>query len=231
MNGSVTVRQAEDLEGGALTYAEIKTIASGDPAVMEMVKVDTEIRKLDQLRASHINQQHQIRWEVKNLPERIESARRYHASVSHDLATRDAHAGLDFTMRVGTREFSGKGAREEAAKALNGVVMSWRNDRTLKVRAHYRGFEILSRGAESEDGTPEIYVGGRASYKANLNPESPLGTIASIDAHCAHSTAWPRMSNAPLSGMRSPGRLLGAAWKAIRARDAPQRASGEVGAA
>jgi hypothetical protein len=38
MNGSVTVRQAEDLEGGALTYAEIKAIASGNPAVMEKVK-------------------------------------------------------------------------------------------------------------------------------------------------------------------------------------------------
>jgi hypothetical protein len=45
MNGSVTVRQAEDLEGGALTYAEIKAIASGNPAVMEKVKVDTEIRR------------------------------------------------------------------------------------------------------------------------------------------------------------------------------------------
>ena len=71
MNGSVTVRQAEDLEGGALTYAEIKAIASGNPAVMEKVKVDTEIRKLDQLRASHINQQHNIRWQVRNLPDHI----------------------------------------------------------------------------------------------------------------------------------------------------------------
>ena len=37
MNGSVTVRQAEDLEGGALTYAEIKAIASGNPLVMDYV--------------------------------------------------------------------------------------------------------------------------------------------------------------------------------------------------
>ena len=43
MNGSTSVRQAEDIEGGALTYAEIKAIASGNPAVMEKVKVDTEI--------------------------------------------------------------------------------------------------------------------------------------------------------------------------------------------
>jgi hypothetical protein len=53
------------LEGGALTYAEIKAIASGNPAVMEKVKVDTEIRKLDQLRAAHLNQQHSIRWQIR----------------------------------------------------------------------------------------------------------------------------------------------------------------------
>ncbi len=50
MSGQTSVRTAEDLEGGALTYAEIKAIASGNPAVMEKVKIDTEIRKLDQLR-------------------------------------------------------------------------------------------------------------------------------------------------------------------------------------
>ena len=88
MNGSVTVRQAEDLEGGALTYAENKAIASGNPAVMEKVKVDTEIRKLDQLRASHINQQHNIRWQVKSLPEQIERARKHLTGVLADIATR-----------------------------------------------------------------------------------------------------------------------------------------------
>ncbi|HEX4227841.1 MAG TPA: hypothetical protein VHZ07_04175 [Bryobacteraceae bacterium] len=47
MNGSVAVHQAEDLDAGALTFAEIKAIASGNPAVMEKVNVDTEVRKLD----------------------------------------------------------------------------------------------------------------------------------------------------------------------------------------
>jgi len=110
MNGSVTVRQAEDLEGGALTYAEIKAIASGNPAVMEKVKVDTEIRKLDQLRSSHINQQHNIRWQVKSLPSEIERARKYFAAVSGDILARDARADEDFTMRVGNRVYAGKGA-------------------------------------------------------------------------------------------------------------------------
>ena len=51
ITGHTAVRSAEDLEGGALTYAEIKAIASGNPAIMEKVRIDTEVRKLDHLRA------------------------------------------------------------------------------------------------------------------------------------------------------------------------------------
>jgi N12 class adenine-specific DNA methylase len=138
MNGSVTVRQAEDLEGGALTYAEIKAIASGNPAVMEKVKVDTEIRKLDQLRASHINRQHNIRWQVKSLPEQIERARKYHAAVTADIATRDASAEEDFRMTVGNVVNTGKGAREEAGNALAAVALSWRGDLTPRMRGQFR---------------------------------------------------------------------------------------------
>jgi N12 class adenine-specific DNA methylase len=181
MNGSVTVRQAEDLEGGTLTYAEIKAIASGNPAVMEKVKVDTEIRKLDQLRASHINQQHNIRWQVKSLPEQIERARTYFAAVTADILTRDASGGEEFTMKVGNRVFAGKGAREDAGNALNVVIMSWRDDTTVQIRAHFRGFEILSRGSAYKDGEPDLFIRGRETYKANLNPDNPLGTIASLE--------------------------------------------------
>ena len=49
-------------------------------------------------------------------------------------------------MKVGNRDFSGKGAREEAGNALNTVVMSWRDDQTPQVRGKFKGFEILSRG-------------------------------------------------------------------------------------
>src|SRR5208283_4842935 len=75
MNGSTSVRQAEDIEGGALTYAEIKAIASGNPAVMEKVRVDAEIRKLDQLRSAHVNQQYAIRTQLSGLPGQIQRAK------------------------------------------------------------------------------------------------------------------------------------------------------------
>ena len=181
MNGSVTVRQAEDLEGGALTYAEIKAIASGNPAVMEKVKVDTEVRRLDQLRASHMNQQHNIRWEVRNLPEQIERSRKYHAGYVEDIATRDAHSEEDFAMTIGNRTFTGKDARTNAGDALNAVALSWARDQTLQVRGEFKGFRILTMGSEIKDRAPDLYVQGRETYKANLNLENPLGTISSIE--------------------------------------------------
>ena len=186
MNGSTSVRTAEDLENGALTYAEIKAIASGNPAVMEKVRVDTEIRKLDQLRSAHINQQHNIRWEIKNLPEKIRRSKDALDRVTADINTRDAHADEDFSMIVGSREYSGKGAREEAAKALTHAALSWRNDKTLGHRAQYHGFDILSRGTDMKtfDGEPELpdlFVRGKDTYRAHLNAEHTIGTMQSIE--------------------------------------------------
>jgi len=187
MSGQTSVRTADDLEGGALTYAEIKAIASGNPAVMEKVKVDTEIRKLDQLRAAHLNQQHNIRWQIRSLPERIAETHKTLAHVRDDIGTRDAHEGGEFSMIVGKTDFSGKGAREEAAKSLTYEVLACGNDLNLQPRASFRGFEILSRGkrltglALDGDGLPELFVRGSGFYSANLNAENPLGTMQSIE--------------------------------------------------
>ena len=188
MNGHTSVRSAEDLDGGALTYAEIKAIASGNPAVMEKVKIDTEVRKLDQLRAAHLNQQHSIRLQIRSLPSEIKERQERIARLSADIATRDAHGGEEFSMKVGNRVYSGKGAREEGAAALTQAILSWREDLTLQVRGLFRGFEILSRGrgatllaGSDEERLPELFIRGAGIYKAQLNAENPVGTMQSIE--------------------------------------------------
>ena len=178
MSGHTSVRAAEDLEASTLTYAEIKAIASGNPAVMEKVKVDTEVRKLDQLRSAHINQQHSIRLQLHRLPLDIAEAERTLANIAKDIATRDAHAAEEFAMIVGNRVYSGKGAREEAAKALTYAVLSWRDDMTMQARGSFRGFEILSKGKGE---VPDIFVRGAGTYVAHLNPENPIGTVQSME--------------------------------------------------
>ncbi len=188
MRGETSVRSAEDLESSALTYAEIKAIASGNPAVVEKIKIDTEIRKLDQLRAVHANRQRHIRWEIRDLPRQITDARQHLANIEADVATRNASESSEFTMKVGNRVFFGKGAREDAAKALTFAVLSWRDDQTMQARGSVRGFEILSKGTsggfgmvQEDDRLPDLFLRGRATYSANLNATNPVGTVQSIE--------------------------------------------------
>ena len=193
MRGETSVRAAEDLESSALTYAEIKAIASGNPAVVEKIKVDTEIRKLDQLRSVHANQQRRVRWEVRDLPRQTIEAKEHLAEIQGDILTRDESDSGDFKMTVGSRLFSGKGAREESANALTRSILSWRDDQTLQPRGSFRGFEILSRGKstglgllQDDERIPDLFLRRRAMYSANVNATNPVGTIQSIEHTLRH---------------------------------------------
>ena len=188
MRGETSVRSAEDLESGALTYAEIKAIASGNPAVVEKIKVDSEIRKLDQLWALHANQQRHIRWQIRDLPRQIAEEKQHLDHIEADIATRNAAGSCEFSMTVGNRVYSGKGAREAAASALTRAVLSWRDDQTMRSRGAFGGFEILSRGKSAgfgldrdDERIPHLFVRGQATYPANLNATNPVGTVQSIE--------------------------------------------------
>jgi hypothetical protein len=187
MNGKTSVRSAEDLDGGALTYAEVKAIASGNPAVIEKVKTDTEIRKLDQLRAAHIGQQHTIRMKIHALPDEIRQRREKIARLHEDIARREAHDNTEFSMEVEGQVFSGKGAREAAAAALTQAALAGRHDPEMRRRGSFRGFELLSRGRaggallEEGDALPALFVRGAGSYGAQLNADNPVGTMQSIE--------------------------------------------------
>jgi N12 class adenine-specific DNA methylase len=197
MTGSTSLRAAEDINGGALSYAEIKAIASGNPAVMEKVRVDTEIRKLDQLRAAHLNQQHRIRLEVHALPAEIGRRKERIEKLAADIARRDAHEGEEFSMTAGGRVFSGKDARAQAAMALTQAVLAGKDDVNVRVHGTLLGFEIVGRGrvlspafgaagvgglfAGSEASLPELFVRGSGLYRANVNAENPLGTMQSLE--------------------------------------------------
>jgi N12 class adenine-specific DNA methylase len=183
MSGRVTVREAEDLESGALSFAEIKAIASGNPLVMEKIRIDTEVRKLDMLKASHLNQQYEIGKKVRELPEKIALAKEQYKGVLADISLRQAHETDAFTITVNGREFFGKDAREKAGEALAKVITAslWEDSRELKNLGTYRGFAILCGLNRYGGDLPELYLRGTHTYQVNLNPQNPLGTIYSME--------------------------------------------------
>ncbi|WP_052888108.1 DEAD/DEAH box helicase family protein [Thermogemmatispora carboxidivorans] len=179
-SGDVTVREAEDLESGALSFAEIKALASGNPLVLEKVEIDTEMRRLDALRAAHINQQIEIGKQMRILPSRVEQSREYHAGLLVDIAMRDRHNTPEFAMTIGGQVITGKRAREAAGKAILQEIAAAHDGRGGAITiGSYRGFAISTTCGKKS--APRLYLRGRNSYEISVNMGNPLGTIASID--------------------------------------------------
>ncbi len=61
MTGDATVRRAEDVDSAALTYAEVKAIASGNPLVIEKATIDAEVMRLTRLKRQHAESLYQMR--------------------------------------------------------------------------------------------------------------------------------------------------------------------------
>ena len=53
MTGESDLRRIEDMDGAALTYAEVKAIASGNPMVIEKAGIDAEVARLSRLRCEY----------------------------------------------------------------------------------------------------------------------------------------------------------------------------------
>src|SRR5215510_179846 len=96
--GGATVRRAEDVDAAALTYAEVKAIASGNPLVIEKATIDAEVMRLTRLKKQHADSQYQMRYRIKSLAESTEIAERNIAAIREDLRTRTNTRGDDFTM-------------------------------------------------------------------------------------------------------------------------------------
>src|SRR5438445_10470021 len=68
MTGDSAVRRAEDIGGQELSYAEVKAIASGNPAVLTLAEADAELQRLTLLRKNHLDEQYIARRSVLHLP-------------------------------------------------------------------------------------------------------------------------------------------------------------------
>jgi N12 class adenine-specific DNA methylase len=85
MNRDLTVRSVEDIDAKALTYAEMKALATGNPAVIEKVAVDAELRKLTALEAAWKQRNHDLQVKLNRLPQEIEETRERIRRVSASI--------------------------------------------------------------------------------------------------------------------------------------------------
>ena len=92
MTSKSPVRSAEDVDEQALSYAEIKALASGNPLIKEKMDLDIEVTKLKLLKSSHLSQRYALEDAIsKTFPKSLAETQERLAGYSVDIATVKEH--------------------------------------------------------------------------------------------------------------------------------------------
>jgi hypothetical protein len=137
--GTNTARRAEDIGGQELSYAEVKAIASGNPAVLTLAEADAELQRLSLLKKNHLDEQYVARRSVRDLPGIIASRNERLSKLSADEATATCHAGDPVT--IGKRPWSREDAPAMLADQLDHLPRNVR-DTTRAPLGTYRGLRF-----------------------------------------------------------------------------------------
>src|SRR5262245_44173160 len=117
MSGDNAARRAEDIGGQELSYAEVKAIASGNPAVLTLAEADAELQRLNLLKKNHLDEHYVARRSVRDLPGTIATINARLSKLSSDEATATAHAADP--VIIGKRGWSHKDAPNALAGPLD----------------------------------------------------------------------------------------------------------------
>ncbi len=174
MTGDATVRRAEDVNSAALTYAEVKAIASGNPLVIEKATIDADVMRLTRLKRQHAESLYQMRYRIKRLGDTSGILEREIANIREDLRTRTSTRGDNFAMTVKNETFTD---RVKAGRALVFLAAAVKPFESSKTAGSIGGFPI---SVERLDERATILIHGKHSYRANVS-DSAAGTIASLE--------------------------------------------------
>lgn len=167
MTGRVGVRRAEDVAGQELSYAEVKAIASGNPAVLTLAEADAEVQRLSVLRRNHADEQYTARRRARELPEVIARQERRLADLEADRST--AAAGDGETVVISGRGYGCSEAVPVLARALDRLPDNPDRTRTLPLGT-YRG---LAFGIERHPGgAGAVYLEGCTLRQTDLSRDS-----------------------------------------------------------
>jgi N12 class adenine-specific DNA methylase len=177
MTGDMTVRRLEDMDSAALTYAEVKAIASGNPLVVEKAKVDAELIKLTRLRSAHAEEQYRIRSSLRHSHEEVETWTERLANLRQDLTVRQDTGGDKFSIELDKQVLDNRGIAGELL-LRRAEKIKHRIGEDIRI-GQFAGFDLFIRSGFNN--TAELVLRGKNSYSTRIT-DTALGTIRSLES-------------------------------------------------
>ena len=179
MTSKSPVRACEDVDDTALSYAEIKALATGNEYIKEKMDLDVQVSKLKLLKANHTSQIYRLESDIaKRYPVQITALKEKIAGMCVDA---DVVKGIDlqdndhFAMTVGGKLYTDK---KEAGVALLSAASGLKSVKSAGQIGEYHGF-ALSSEYNFLSNTYTMTIKGKCSYKIEFGKDT-LGNIQRI---------------------------------------------------
>ena len=180
MTSKSPVRSAEDIDETALSYAEIKMLATGNPYIKEKMDLDIQVQKLKLLKSNFLSEKYSLEDKIiKYYPQRITSLENRINGLTEDVKTAKQHPKPTDDRFVGM-EVKGVfySEKADAGKAIIEACKEMTSPAPVPL-GKYRGFETEL----SFDTTERSYcvtVKGETSKQVSLG-DDVFGNITRID--------------------------------------------------
>ena len=180
MTSKSPVRSCDDIDEAALSYAEVKALATGNPHIKEKMDLDIQVSRLKLMKANHLSQKYRLEDNITRIyPQQIEFLEEFIQAFQRDieqynknLATNKQH----FYMNVNGQMYSEKKdaglAIIDMCKRLNGI------NSTADI-GEYLGFK-LKLTFDSFNNRFLLNLKGCISHRMEIGAD-PLGTITRIN--------------------------------------------------
>ncbi|MGE3999009.1 MAG: DEAD/DEAH box helicase family protein [Planctomycetaceae bacterium] len=166
ITGDNAARRAEDIGGQELSYAEVKAIASGNPAVLTLAEADAELQRLNLLKKNHLDEQFVARRSVRDLPTSIAGLTERLNKLTTDRQTATDHAADPMT--IGGRTYAREDLSAVLGKRLDALPMTVTETTRIAI-GEYKGmhFGIVLH----PNFPPDVYLEGATTRTSGLSRE------------------------------------------------------------
>ena len=180
MTSKSPVRSAEDIDETALSYAEIKMLATGNPYIKEKMDLDIQVQKLKLLKSNFLSERYALEDKIiKYYPQRITALKNRIEGLKQDVETAKQHPKPTDDRFVGM-EVKGVfySEKADAGKAIIEACKQMNSPDPIPL-GKYRGFEteLLFNTAERNY---EVRLKGATSRNVSLGDDAH-GNIIRLD--------------------------------------------------
>lgn len=179
MTSKTPVRFAEDIDETALSYAEIKALAAGNPDIIEKTELDTQVAKLKLLKQNYLSEKYALEDKViKYYPNEIKRLENRIEDMKEDIEAFNNNNTPDNSfekMNIKGTDFT---ERKEAGEKIIEICKSMTNPEPLEI-GEYKGFKIIL-SFDTMDRKFYASMKNNLSYKTELGSD-PSGNITRID--------------------------------------------------